>query len=131
MGESPVQDSVLCKCDYSLAKWDTSRNRIYVNSIETKTLDFTRPFFPYDPTMINPIQYKILKQNGYPDYTEANRIDAINRKKYTKHNNAVKASHIFWGIVGLPTVFVPMFCWTFIECDSHYPPKYGDGGRGD
>lgn len=117
--------------DYSMAKWDTSRNRIFVNSIETKTLDFTRPFSPSGPEMFTPNQYRIIRTNGYPDFSEANRIDMLNRKKYKKHNAAVSASHWFWSTV---TIF-PLLVLEFIEdsemgCTNHEPPTYGDRGRG-
>lgn len=117
--------------DYSLAKWDTSRNRIYVNSIETKTFDFTHPFDPSGPDMISTIQYQIIRKNGYPDYSEANRIDAINMKKYKRHNNAVTTSHYFWCTV---TVF-PLFFWlmwdddAYIGCTEHQPPIYGERSK--
>ena len=114
--------------DYSLAKWDTSRNRIYVNSIETKTLDFTRPFEPIGPDMISAIEYRIIRKNGYPDYSEANRVDAINMKKYKRHNNAVTASHVFW----CTATVLPVFFWlawdddAYLGCTCHRPPIYGD-----
>ena len=114
--------------DYSMAKWDTSRNRIYVNSIDTKTLDLTRPVKPSGPEMFSSNQYNIIRTNGYPDYSEANRIDMINRKKYKKHNRAVTASHIFWGTVTLPTVFGPFIFWSLAGCNWHEPPTYGNGG---
>lgn len=116
--------------DYSLAKWDTSRNRIYVNSIETKTLDFTRPFEPSGPEMISTIQYQITRKNGYPDYSEANRIDAINMKKYKKHNAAVTTSHWLWSIGTVLPIFVLM-CLDdpYMGCTQHQPPIYGERSK--
>lgn len=116
--------------DYSLAKWDTSRNRIYVNSIETTTFDFTRPFEPSGPEMINAIQYQIIRKNGYPDYSEANRIDAINMKKYKRHNNTVTASHCFWCFVTvLPWFYLMIEDDVYLGCTMHQPPIYGERSK--
>lgn len=118
--------------DYSMAKWDTSRNRVYVNSIESKAFESTSPFSSGGPKMLNANQYSMIWTNGDPDFSEANRIDALNRKLYKKHNRAVRTSHIIWSIVTLPTIIIPyLILMTGYECynGSHTPPTYGNGGE--
>lgn len=116
--------------DYSMAKWDTSRNRVYVNSIESKAFDSATPFSSEGPKMLNSNQYCMIWTNGDPDFSEANRVDALNRRLYKKHSRAIRTSHIIWSIVTLPTIVIPSLIWmTGYECcnESHTPPTYGDG----
>lgn len=109
--------------DYSMAKWDTSRNRIYVNSIEV-TKKESAQMSNVGPSMFNSTQYWTIRQDGAPDLTEVNRIYAINLERYKKHNRQVRTSNILWGIVTLPTVFGPLYCWTVgLKCSSHLPPR--------
>ena len=93
--------------DNSLAKWETCRNRVYVNSIEVKTGYTTKPYLVGTPRFISFQQYNVIHHNGQPDYSEANRIDAINRKRFKKHKTQV------------------------IRCynPDHIPPQYGNGGN--
>ena len=114
--------------DYSLAKWNTCRNRIYVKSVEVEKKVTTTPSYSQTPQLISSSQYKTsqLSKDGI-DYSEANRIDAINRNLWKKHNKAVHISHIAWSpflIVSIWGVF-----WIPSGCDnpSHRPPTYGDG----
>lgn len=114
--------------DYSMAEWKTCRNRIFVNSVTCYNENTLNDETNLEPVWVSTNQY-ILKNSIEPDWTEANRIDAINVKKYKKHNSAVKASRIFWGAVLLaPTCLIaPMFLWTDPGCDNsdHEPHLYG------
>lgn len=109
--------------DYSMAKWDTSRNRIYVNSIETKEFSKTFPFTASGaPLMVKRNQYEVIMRNGVPDFSEVERINAINMEKYKKHKKAVSISHGVWGTVMLPVFGIGIFCYGW-GCD-HEPPVY-------
>jgi hypothetical protein len=110
--------------DYSMAKWDTSRNRIYVNSVEVTKKEYTQKT-AVGPIMMNSTQYWTVRQDGEPDLTEVNRIYAINLKRYKKHNRQVRTSRIIWGIVTLPTITGPILCWLAAagNCSSHLPPR--------
>lgn len=111
--------------DYSLAKWNTCRNRLYINSVEVKNSYTIYNLFE-DERWLSSNQYRIIRRNGEPDYSEANRIDAINMKKYKKHNKAVNASHIFWGIITLPTLIGPFLLWTSLGECNHVPQQCGN-----
>lgn len=113
--------------DYSMAKWETCRNRIYVGSIETNAYSDIYGDANY-PKMISNCDYQIIRSNGAPDYSEANRVDAINRQRFKKHNRAVTASRITWGIITLPTTLgIWLLLWP--HCVNHEPPVYGNGGN--
>lgn len=113
--------------DYSMAKWETCRNRLFVNGVTSVANQTASNETAVVPIWLSPNQY-VLKHSVEPDWTEANRIDAINMKKYKKHNATVRASRIFWGAVLLvPTVLIgPMLLWTDPGCDSHFPTLYGN-----
>lgn len=100
--------------DYSMAKWETCRNRLFVNSVTCATNQTMNDETVSLPIWLSSNQY-LLKHSAEPDWTEANRIDAINMKKYRKHNAAVRAGYLFWGII-------------FPGCKSHYPTLYGKNG---
>lgn len=110
--------------DYSMAKWDTSRNRIYINSIEVTSKVSKIQISAVGPSMINSNQYWIVRQNGEPDLTEVDKVYAINIERYKKHNKQVHASNVFWGIITLPTILGPWYCWgPGWNCGSHLPPE--------
>lgn len=115
--------------DYSLANWKTCRNRIFVNSVDVKNIVTTSPSYNQTPLWISNNQYRtsVLSRDGI-DYSEANRIDAINRKRYKKHNRQVHISHALWGIPLIPTVYGILYMFTGCWNDSHEPPTYGNGG---
>lgn len=109
--------------DYSMAKWDTSRNRIYVNSIDTKEFSETWPFTADGaPKMIAANQYEMIRANGVPDFSEVRKTNAINMKIYKKHKKAVSISHGVWGTALLPVGFIGWHFY-FRGCD-HEPPVY-------
>ena len=113
--------------DYSMAKWSTSRNRIYVNSIEVPKGEFPH----YIQSEIrhwdeNSNQYIVRRSIGEPDYTEANRIDRLNRAIYKKHKSQV----ITGNLIATPfTLGVSLLYVLFGGCInvSHQPPTYGNG----
>ncbi|MBQ8455671.1 MAG: hypothetical protein IJ537_10110 [Bacteroidaceae bacterium] len=114
--------------DYSLAKWETSRNRIFVNSIEVKKKLSYECNISETPQWLHFNQYLVERRNGAPDYTEVRKINELNEKIYKKHNRKIKVSHIIWG-----TIFIPATCGLsaliFINpgCIEHLPPRYEDG----
>lgn len=115
--------------DYSLAKWNTSRNRIYVNSIESSQKILSREFdseYYNTAHFVSNNQYFVLRKNGLPDYSKANEIDRINQKKYKRHKSTVMCSQFFWG------PFTGFFTWIYLffgGCinSDHQPYMYGDG----
>ncbi len=140
--------------DGTMKKWNTSRNKIYVNTINVEHVSVLTeriknfmdvivwdPMFGNDycvsydlhgyycpslpPKTISSHEYLIIEQNGEPDYSELDRIDAINQKLFKKHDNAVRASHIIGGIITLPTVIFPILFWVSGGCrdGAHQPPR--------
>lgn len=114
--------------DYSMANWSTSRNRIYVNSIEVKNGYTISNYISGNPEWLSNNQYLVARRNGEPDYSEANRIDALNRKKYRSHKTQVIIADIVcipftvgWSLVGA----LMGGCYN----DEHRPPVYGNGQR--
>lgn len=113
--------------DYSLAKWSTCRNRIYINSIEVKKGYTTNKYLPEDIYWKSNNQYALSKRFGEPDYTEANRIDEINAKMYHKHHKMCHISHIVWSPVLAVTIIgilgIPQGC---LSGGAHEPQLYGN-----
>ena len=118
--------------DYSLAKWSTCRNRIYVNSIETEAFYREDPIVGTDAMMISAEKYALSRPNGVPaELIEASKIDEINQKMYMKHSRKVAASRRFWCTVLLiPTCFTSGIGYSIASdiakdgCDNHRPFKY-------
>lgn len=113
--------------DYSMAKWETCRNRIYVGAIETTAYSDIYQYDTKYAKMITQCDYQIIQNNGAPDLSEAKRVDAINLQKFKKHNRAVTISRITWGIITLPTIFGGLLLLV-PHCVNHEPPVYSDGG---
>ena len=109
--------------DYSMAKWETCRNRIYVSTIETTKYFENNKNQIKGGTMITQHDYHIVLNNGAPDLSEAKRVDAINLQKFKKHHRAVKASRITWGIITLPTIVGGLLLTNPGHC-RHEPPVY-------
>ncbi|MCR4921696.1 MAG: hypothetical protein K5945_08340 [Bacteroidaceae bacterium] len=132
--------------DYSLAAWATCRNRVYVKSVDvhksflewTPTSEYVNDYrrTPTEPLInradihwVSESIYTRICSDGLPDYTEANRIDAINRKMFKKHKRRVIGSHTFWTIVGLPiALFAVMIDDEVLGC-HHVAPVYGNGQK--
>ena len=115
--------------DYSLAKWSTSRNRIYVNSVECSHKFLSRKYESecYNTLhLISNNQYVVLRENGVPDYSKANEIDRINQQKFKKHKRNVRWSQFLWGPF---TLFTSWIYLGYGGCYNveHAPYRYGDG----
>ena len=114
--------------DYSLAKWDTSRNLIYINSIDVKNGFSLLPNVSEDVKWIASNQYMVTRRNGEADYTEVDRINAINQKKYKKH----VTQNVILQVLALPITAFGSAAWLIMgSCDnpSHVPPVYGKYNR--
>ena len=113
--------------DYSLAKWNTCRNRIYINSIEVKKGFTLVKNVTEDINWKSGNQYSIIKRFGEPDYTEANRIDEINARKYHKHHKTMHILHIIETPLLVPTILgilaIPQGC---LSDGAHEPQLYGN-----
>lgn len=114
--------------DYALAKWNTCRNRVYVNSIrcEDRHLTNRQEYADIGASLINTKQYMIRCKNGLPDFTEANRIDKINAQKYKRHKRNVKWAQFLGG------PFTLFISWAYLGSGGcinidHEPVRYGDG----
>lgn len=116
--------------DYSLTKWNTCRNRVFVNSVDVKSIVTTSPSYSQTPRWVSYNQYRTsqLANNGI-DYSEANRVDAINWKRYKKHNRQVHLSHALWSPVLIPTFWGIFVVFTGCINDEHKPPTYGNGSQ--
>lgn len=107
--------------DYSMAKWDTSRNRLFVEELEVETFEETKPFDSEGPSSIAYF-YVTTRRNGEPDWSETQRVNSINLKRYRKHKRAVDISHGVWGTIFLPVGFAGYLVY-LRGCD-HEPPVY-------
>lgn len=123
--------------DYTMKKWSTCRNRVFVNSVnveysqmddnETRRLEINtvlRSDRSYTMLRLGAKDDAKFQEIREQNLIEANRVDDINWERYVKHRNKVRASHIFWGIVTLPTIWGPVLAGCK-GCD-HLPRKYGD-----
>ncbi len=127
--------------DYSMAKWSTCRNRVYINCITSEKVTIasrSKNKYLYDnKTYIDNdgnFYYTLRTDLSTAiDYTEANRIDDINIGRYKKHRRKVLASHICWS----PIVFsayigtLPISVWFGDEIGDmfgcrHYPTIHGN-----
>lgn len=127
--------------DYSMAKWSTCRNRVYINCItseEVTIASHSKNKYLYDGiTRIddNGNFYYSLRTDLSTaiDYTEANRIDDINIGRYKKHRRKVLASHACWSPITY-TLFLGFFPITVWFSDDiadmygckHYPTIHGN-----
>lgn len=87
--------------DYSMANWDTSRNRLFVTELKVETFEETHPFIAEGPLLLA-TSYITTRRNGEPDWSETQSINSINLNRYRKHKRAVDISHGVWGTVFLP-----------------------------
>lgn len=113
--------------DYTLAEWKTIRNRVYVGMIEAKYIERTYNFNNTQPTLTSTNMYEILRHKGKPDLTEARRIQAINQKRFDKHDRQV-----WWGNFSFAVVTLPILWWMWalvpdpdLGCtdSAHLPPQ--------
>ena len=136
----PVEFIIPYSFDPTMREWKTSRNRVYVSSIDAKNATVTVNRWATDkaasidhgyyrpsstPKVITTNQYRINKQNGKPDFSEVDRIDAINQSLYDKHNRQVKWGRAIAGVFCLPLPFFSIILWLRASqgCDEHLPPK--------
>ena len=136
--------------DKKQAKWENCRNKVYVNTINVtndnllvvrhanyvkntwgKEMVYKDTHGYVDPScskrVISSNEYENIKINGDPDFSEVDRIDAINQKKFRGHNAAVVTGRIIGGIVTIYTIVGPILFWAsaFTGCMDpfHEPPK--------
>lgn len=107
--------------DYSMAKWDTSRNRLYVSELKVETFEETKSFDPKEPFSYG-VSYITIQRNGEPDWSETGRVNSINWERYRKHKKAVNTSNIILGTITLP-LFGLGFAFFASGC-PHIPPVY-------
>ncbi len=107
--------------DYSMANWDTSRNRLFVKELEVETFEKTKPFRSEGPSSYG-IFYSTTRKNGEPDWSKTKRVNSINLERYRKHKRAVDISHGIWGTIFLPVFLTGYFIY-LRGCD-HEPPVY-------
>ena len=127
--------------DYSMAKWSTCRNRVYINCINSEKVTIascSKNKYLYDnKTYIDNdgnFYYTLRTDLSTAiDYTEANRIDDINISRYKKHRRKVITSHVCWGpITGALIVgFFPITMWYGEDIGAmygckHYPTIHGN-----
>ncbi len=114
--------------DYSLAKWNTSRNLVYINSIDVKNGFSLSPKVSEEFKWLASNQYMITRRNGEADYSEAERIDAINMKKYKKHE---KLNLVMAGMLLPVTCFTSVIIMIQGPCYNphHLPPVYSKTNR--
>ena len=117
--------------DYSMAKWETSRNKVYVggvNVVYREVLYLSARPLDEDkiPRMINSNQYYWALDFGAEDNPELRRIKAINRKRFERHDKAVDTWRTIGFIVTLPLLIPAIWIVPHMEmgCENtnHYPP---------
>lgn len=127
--------------DYSMAKWSTCRNRVYINCITSEKVtiaSYSKNNYLYDGiTRIDDdgnFYYSFQTDLSTAiDYTEANRIDDINISRYKKHRRKVVASHVCWSPITFTLVvgFFPITVWYDEDIGDmygckHYPTIHGN-----
>lgn len=127
--------------DYSMAKWSTCRNRVYINCINSEKVTIasrSKNKYLYDnKTYIDNdgnFYYTLRTDLSTAiDYTEANRIDDINIGRYKKHRRKVLTSHICWSPIVWSAYIgtLPISVWFGDEIGDmygcrHYPTIHGN-----
>ena len=103
--------------DYSLAKWETCRNRVFVSTIESTVEDvvinnnYVEPQTLIKNTLPANHQYTVVERTGIPDFTEYDRIYEKNMKKWKRHNSVILFSHILWSVPSIfMSIMIPQSC---------------------
>lgn len=121
--------------DYSLTKWNTSRNRVYVGHIKV-----SNEMLPVSQNklMLNDNNYQFCRKILYINKEEIDNVNRENIEIWKRHRRAVNTSHIFWGIVTSPTVVFPLFIyaynlsckryWEYVKDYGHRPKIYNSDG---
>lgn len=138
--------------DYSLAKWNTSRNRVYFNNIMSEKVTIPGHYknkYPRDGNRHindkNTLYVCYRADWSTPiDYTEANRIDDLNIEMYKKHRRDVIITHVCLSPITIPAVIAtniillpiavfmpsdsgtPFDMFLLYGCHDHYPAIYGN-----
>lgn len=132
--------------DYSMAKWSSCRNRVFINSVVSEKVvkpgRYTIKYPLDDKTYFDEegrFYYTYKADNNIPiDYTEANRIDDINIEMYRKHRNKVITSHVCWSPITMSSIIATLPIWLITSTIDeeynpfllygchHYPPIYGN-----
>ena len=115
--------------DNKQAKWGSCRNKVYVNTVDVKHKNIqvqrSSKHKYYNPScsqkIISPNEYISIVVSGRPDFSEFDRINAINQELYNRHNTQVKLAKIPLFIVLTPLTLGTI--WLFpLGCDRHTPP---------
>lgn len=125
----PVEFVIPYSFDYSLAKWDTSRNRVYVGQIDVYSQEEYVASSPRIQGENNYLFAELKKQNLIKEYVDW--INEENIKKWKSHRRKAIGAHIFNGIVFAPYfLFGPLFVWLNSDnCKSgHSPIIYNSDG---
>ena len=125
----PVEFVIPYTFDYSLAKWNTSRNRVYIAQIDVLNESISAHETPY---MLDETHYRFGKvvMNSTSNKNEVDMINEHNIKKWKSHRHMVNASHIFWGTLFCWTIWGPLWAWGNNEgCKIvHKPYIYNSDG---
>lgn len=118
----PVEFVIPYTFDYSLAKWATARNRVYVGQIDVeKTADYT----PEEPKMSSYNHYSFGKV-VYENFSNKSEVDLVNERNiraWKSHRHKVNTSHIIWGIITIyPLLGAPIWWDALMGGDSHPKP---------
>ena len=117
--------------DYSLTKWNTSRNRVYVSNVEVTMESKSATETPHMQDLSSYSFGKVITKS----MNNKNEVDMINEqniRKWKRHCHSVNASHFFWGTLFCWTIWGPICAWVKnIDCkDEHKPYIYNsDGSR--
>ncbi|MBO5264189.1 MAG: hypothetical protein J6B18_08045 [Bacteroidaceae bacterium] len=106
--------------DYSLANWDTSRNRVYVGRVVVSKEDNT---ISNTITRIDDASYQFCEKVLYLNKEEIDEVNRKNIKKWKRHRHWLNASHIFWGIVTLPIGGTYIMMKTNAQCYENGRPE--------
>ena len=125
----PVEFVILYTFDYSLAKWNTSRNRVYVSNIEVTVESKSVTGAPSMQDLSSYSFGKIFTKST----NNKNEVDMINEqniRKWKSHCHSVNASHVFWGTLFCWTIWGPLWAWWKNICckDKHKPYIYNSDG---
>ena len=127
----PVEFVIPYTFDYSLTKWNTSRNRVYVSNVEVTMESKSATETPHMQDLSSYSFGKVITKS----MNNKNEVDMINEqniRKWKRHCHSVNASHFFWGTLFCWTIWGPICAWVKnIDCkDEHKPYIYNsDGSR--
>lgn len=129
--------------DKKQAKWGYCRNKVYVNTVNVNhdnmmvkrnpngngTFTYSDPSYSKTRNIYKSNEYRILRRNGQPDFSEVSRINNTNQETFKRHNSAERAGHIITSIVLIPVLGTGLILIAtgkaFVGCEkaSHFPPR--------